>query len=152
MSSVTDGYQWDKSGSLTSVNVTLAGKTGSVSNPISADKGYIHGSQITSDPLRHAYVMAHELAHVEYAQTPAGASSLQQDQKDSQRLQQLEKQLGPAGSGTALIRRPLMLSLKPEKRPSTVKVFQGNRAEDRRRVHIVPGIRSGEGSAGEGHR
>lgn len=88
-SSVTDGYVWNKSGTLTSVNVTLAAKTGSVENGMQSENGYIHGSQITNDPLRQAYVVAHEFAHVEYAQTAAGAATLQQDDKDGQRLQEL---------------------------------------------------------------
>jgi hypothetical protein len=93
-SSVTGGYQWDKSGSLTSVNVTLAGKTGDVSNSMSAESGYKHGSTITDSALRQAYVMAHEFAHVEYAQTPSGRDSLEQSQKDADFTSQKFKELG----------------------------------------------------------
>jgi RHS repeat-associated protein len=93
-SSVTGGYKWDSSGNLTSVNVTLAAKTGNVSNSMSSESGYIHGSTITDPALRQAYVMAHEFAHVEYAQTPNGMGSLQQSQRDFDFTSQKFREVG----------------------------------------------------------
>jgi hypothetical protein len=55
-SSLTSGYVWDKGGNLTSVNVSLAGKMGDPSNPMSASSGYIHGSTLNNDKaMRQAY-------------------------------------------------------------------------------------------------
>ncbi len=70
------------------------GKTGDVSNSMSAESGYKHGSTITDSALRQAYVMAHEFAHVEYAQTPSGRDSLEQSQKDADFTGQKIKELG----------------------------------------------------------
>src|SRR5207244_3068873 len=93
-SSVTDRYVWDTNGKLTSVNVTLAPKTGDVDRAPAADAGYVHGSKI-ADPLRrHAYLIAHEFAHVEYAMTEEGGKSLRDDHIVSSWLQQRYKDLG----------------------------------------------------------
>lgn len=93
--SETKGYVWNNSWSLTSVNVSLAGKTGSSSNPVSASDGYIHGSTLNSnDAIRQAYVLAHEFAHVENADTQEGGATLRQDQQTVQHLQELLNQLG----------------------------------------------------------
>lgn len=80
--SVTNGYTWDKSGSLTSVNVSLAAKTGNLDYQMSTAAGYIHGATITDSALRQSYVISHELAHVEYAETASGHASLEQSYKD----------------------------------------------------------------------
>ena len=94
--SVTGGYVWDKTGNLTSVNVSLGGKTGDPSIPMSASSGYIHGSTLNTDKaMRQAYVIAHELGHVEYSETQSGGASLRQDQQTGQHLQDLYKQFGP---------------------------------------------------------
>ena len=45
--SVTGGYVWDASGNLTSVDVTLAAKTGEPGEPDERGGGYVYGSQIT---------------------------------------------------------------------------------------------------------
>src|SRR5207249_171822 len=68
--SVTDNYKWNDSGKLTDVTVTLAGKTGHVDNALEASKGYVFGATIKTDPLRQAYVIAHEFGHVEQAEEP----------------------------------------------------------------------------------
>jgi RHS repeat-associated protein len=96
--SVTDGYVWDSSsGKLTAVNVTFAAKTGSVSNAMDAQAGYVYGSTISDSKERHAYVFAHELAHVEYAQTPGAEAALKQRDQDVAFLQQQRQQLGLRG-------------------------------------------------------
>jgi RHS repeat-associated protein len=95
-SSVTSGYQWDKAGNLTSVNVSLAGKTGDTSNTMNASSGYIHGSTMNNDgAMRQAYVFAHEFAHVEYADTQTGGASIRNDQIMGQHIQDMYNQFGP---------------------------------------------------------
>ena len=99
-SSVTSGYQWDKSGTLTNVNVSLAGKTGDTSNSMSAESGYVHGSTLNNDgALRQAYVIAHEFAHVEFAQQPGAQGILGSQEEMGPLLKNLEKQLGPTEFG-----------------------------------------------------
>jgi hypothetical protein len=96
--SVTDGYVWDSSsGKLTAVDVTFAAKTGSVSNAMDAQAGYVYGSTITNGKERHAYMFAHELAHVEYAQTPGAEAALRQRDQDNAFLQQERQRLGLRG-------------------------------------------------------
>jgi RHS repeat-associated protein len=97
MSSVTDGYVWDETGKLTTVNVTLAAKTGNISHTMNASDGYVYGSTIKKGKERRAYVFAHELAHVEYAQTAAGRAALQQRDQDVAFLEQRRQELGFAG-------------------------------------------------------
>ena len=92
--SLTSGYQWNKAGDLTSVNVSLAAKTGNVDYQMSAAAGYIHGATITDPAQRQAYVMAHEFGHVEYAETPGGHASLVQSEKDYSFTSQMFKQMG----------------------------------------------------------
>ena len=71
--SVTDGYVWNSKGDLTGVNVTLAKSTGNTDNHMDSSSGYVHGSTLNNDgAIRQAYVVAHEFAHVEYAETSAG--------------------------------------------------------------------------------
>ena len=93
--SVTDGYVWNSKGDLTGVNVTLAKSTGNTDNHMDSSSGYVHGSTLNNDgAIRQAYVVAHEFAHVEYAETLAGRISLRQDEQTGQYLKDLYKQLG----------------------------------------------------------
>jgi RHS repeat-associated protein len=92
--SLTSGYQWNKSGELTSVNVSLAAKTGNINYHMSAAAGYIHGATITDPAQRQAYLMAHEFGHVEYAQTPGGHASLVQSEKDYSFTSPMFKRMG----------------------------------------------------------
>ena len=78
MKSVTNDYKFDSSGNLTEASVTLAGKTGNADNHMNAASGYIHGSTITDSKLQKAYVVAHELAHVEQAEAPGGKEIIDQ--------------------------------------------------------------------------
>jgi RHS repeat-associated protein len=95
--SVTNGYAWNSKGALTSVNVNLGKGTGNTDNQMNAAAGYIHGSTLNSDgAMRQAYVIAHEFAHVEYADTQAGGANLRQDQQMGQQLQDMYKQFGPS--------------------------------------------------------
>jgi RHS repeat-associated protein len=75
-SSTTD-YKWDANGNLVEATVTLAPDTGDSSRALDIDKGYVFGSQITDDALRQAYVIAHELAHVEKADSPEAEHTLE---------------------------------------------------------------------------
>jgi RHS repeat-associated protein len=97
MASVTSGYVWDDSGKLTTVDVTFAAKTGNVGNTMDAEAGYVYGSTITDAKERHSYVFAHELAHVEYAQTATGRAGLTQRDQDVAFLQQQLRALGLKG-------------------------------------------------------
>ena len=99
--SVTNGYVWNATGSLTSVNVTLGKGTGNTGNQMSADSGYIHGSTLNNDgAMRQAYVIAHEFAHVEYADTQVGGASIRNDQMMGQHIQEMYKQYGPTQFGS----------------------------------------------------
>jgi RHS repeat-associated protein len=97
MASVTAGYVWDDSGKLTTVNVTVAAKTGKLGNAMDAEAGYVYGSTIEDAKERHAYVLAHELAHVEFAQTATGRTELRQRDQDAAFLEQKRQELGLAG-------------------------------------------------------
>jgi RHS repeat-associated protein len=95
--SVTGDYTWNDAGNLTGVTVTLAGKTGHVDNPLSSSEGYVFGSTIKTDPLRQAYVVAHEFAHVEQAQEPGSNVLYNWMSQQGSRLSQAEQQHGPGG-------------------------------------------------------
>lgn len=94
--SVTGGYVWNAKGDLTSVNVTLSKNTGNTDEHMSDSSGYIHGSTLNNNAaMRQAYVVAHEFAHVEYAETRSGGESLRRDGQMSKNLQELEREVGP---------------------------------------------------------
>jgi len=95
--SVTGDYKWNDAGTLTGVTVTLAGKTGHVDNPLSSSAGYVFGSTIKTDPLRQAYVIAHEFGHVEQAQEPGINVLYNWMSQQGTRLSQAEQQYGPVG-------------------------------------------------------
>jgi len=95
--SVTGDYKWNDAGTLTGVSVTLAGKTGHVDNPLSSSAGYVFGSTIKTDPLRQAYVIAHEFGHVEQAQEPGINVLYNWMSQQGTRLSQAEQQSGPVG-------------------------------------------------------
>jgi RHS repeat-associated protein len=78
--STTTDQNWDEQGNLVSATVTLAKATGDPSNHMDPES-YPLGSAISSIPERQVYVVAHELAHVEDAQTPAGRASMQEVQR-----------------------------------------------------------------------
>jgi hypothetical protein len=75
--------------------VSLAAKTGDSSNHMSAAAGYLHGSQITDSKLQGAYVVAHELGHVEQAETAEGRTLQESMQSTGEQLNQKEAALGP---------------------------------------------------------
>jgi hypothetical protein len=63
---------------------------------MSASSGYIHGSTMNSDAgMRQAYVIAHEFAHVEFADTQAGGASIRNDQIMGRHIQDMYQQFGP---------------------------------------------------------
>lgn len=66
---------------ITTAPFALAAKTGNLDYQMSAALGYIHGATITDSALRQSYVISHELAHVEYAETATGHASLEQSYK-----------------------------------------------------------------------
>jgi hypothetical protein len=62
---------------------------------MSASSGYIHGSTLNSDgAMRQAYVIAHEFAHVEFADTQTGGASIRQDQVLGQKIQEMYQKFG----------------------------------------------------------
>lgn len=75
--SVTGDYKWDANGKLTGATVTLAPRTGDVSNHMNPES-YPFGSTITDTGERQVYVFGHELAHVEDADTSEGRQSVQE--------------------------------------------------------------------------
>lgn len=66
---------------ITTATFALAAKTANLDYHMSAAVGYIHGATITDSGLRQSYVIAHELTHVEYAETATGHASLEQSYK-----------------------------------------------------------------------
>jgi hypothetical protein len=97
--SVTDGYQWNKAHDLTAATVTLAEKTGDTSFAMPSDAGYIHGSGISNGADRQAYVVAHEFAHIEFAQQPGAEGLLTNYKALGDGIKDLEKQVGPTAFG-----------------------------------------------------
>ena len=74
--SQTNDRTYDSNGKLTSATVTLAKITGHFSESRSMDPdNYPFGSKITKDAELQVYVIGHELAHVEDAQTPQGRAA-----------------------------------------------------------------------------
>jgi RHS repeat-associated protein len=94
MSSTTGDFKFNAAGSLTEATVTLAAKTGDANNHMSADAGYVHGSTITDSKLQGAYVVAHELAHVEQAEAPGGQALIDQRHADGEFTQQKYGEMG----------------------------------------------------------
>jgi RHS repeat-associated protein len=78
--STTTDQNWDAQGNLVSATVTLAKATGDPSNHMNSES-YPLGSAIIDTGERQVYVVAHELAHVEDAQTPEGRASMQEVQR-----------------------------------------------------------------------
>jgi|GEM_PF-6673315 len=95
--SVTGDYNWNDAGTLTGVTVTLAAKTGHTDNPMNSSEGYVFGSTIKTDPLRQAYVIAHEFGHVEQAQEPGINVLYNWMSQQGMRLSQAEQEYGPQG-------------------------------------------------------
>ncbi|HZQ66881.1 MAG TPA: RHS repeat-associated core domain-containing protein [Terriglobales bacterium] len=75
--SVTNNYAWDPNAKLTRATATLAPRTGDPSNQMNSES-YPFGSTITDSSERQVYVFAHELAHVEDADTTEGRNSEQE--------------------------------------------------------------------------
>jgi len=92
--SITGGYQFNDKGQLTAATVTLAAKTGNSDYHMSAEAGYVHGSTITDSKLQSAYVVAHELAHVEQAEAPGGKELIDQRHADGGLTQQKYSEMG----------------------------------------------------------
>jgi RHS repeat-associated protein len=92
--SVTGGFQFNDKGQLTAATVTLAARTGDSNYHMSAASGYVHGSTITDSKLQGAYVVAHELAHVEQAEAPGGKELIDQRHADGEFTQQKYSEMG----------------------------------------------------------
>jgi len=94
MASTTGDFKFNAAGSLTEATVTLAAKTGDANNHMSAGAGYVHGSTITDSKLQGAYVVAHELAHVEQAEAPGGKELIDQRHADAEFTQRKYSEMG----------------------------------------------------------
>jgi RHS repeat-associated protein len=94
--SVTRYNSWDDAGNLTEATVTLAKKTGDITNRLSPGAGYKYGSKINdSNPKRQAYIIAHELGHVEYMTKKQNLDIYRQDSMDMWYAYLLEIKYGP---------------------------------------------------------
>jgi RHS repeat-associated protein len=93
-SSTTGDFKFSAAGNLTEATVTLAAKTGDSNYHMSAEAGYVHGSTITDSKLQEAYVVAHELGHVEQAFVLGGKEMVDQRAADGAFTQQKYAEMG----------------------------------------------------------
>ena len=92
---VTQNYQWDKSGKLTSADMVFGPNSGQPSVPKGQTappdlaRSYPFGSTLSDPGEVITYLFSHEFGHVSDAETPEGASEIQFDEQFGKDLMDL---------------------------------------------------------------